>query len=67
MSFGFQTFNDRLAAGLLLVVIPILWALHAAGVITLPGEVLGGLIAAFTLIIQFYFRKSGPPTNGSST
>ena len=34
------------------------WGLEAANVIgPLPGDVNGALIAAFMLIIQFYFRK----------
>lgn len=54
---GWKTFNDRLAL-VLLVGIPILWVLHGRGTVTLPGEVIGALIATWTLVVQFYFRKA---------
>jgi len=49
--------NDVLALALLIFVIPGLWVAHGRGLITLPGEVLGGTIAAWTLVLQYYFRK----------
>jgi hypothetical protein len=59
-----KNINNILALMMLIVVFPILWILDGSGIIKLPGEVLGATIAAFTLIIQFYFRKrssSEPP------
>jgi hypothetical protein len=50
--------NDLLALLVLLVIFPALWVLDGRGIIALPGEVLGATIAAFTLIVQFYFRKN---------
>lgn len=52
-----QNFNDLFA----LVVcggILILWVISGIGGITLPDIVTGGSISIFTLIVQFYFRKS---------
>ncbi len=49
--------NDLLALVILGAIIPGLWILDGSGAIDLPGEVLGATIAAFTLIVQFYFRK----------
>jgi len=52
-----KTINDLLALALLIGVIPGLWVTHGRGLISLPGEVLGGTIAAWTLVLQYYFRK----------
>jgi hypothetical protein len=49
--------NDLLALLVTVLVFPVLWVLDGCGVISLPGEVLGATIAAFTLIVQYYFRK----------
>lgn len=49
--------NDLLALLIIVLVFPALWVLDGRGVISLPGEVLGATIAAFTLIVQYYFRK----------
>ena len=49
--------NDLLALLVTVLVFPVLWVLDGRGVISLPGEVLGATIAAFTLIVQYYFRK----------
>jgi hypothetical protein len=59
---GWKTFNDRLAL-LLLVVIPVIWIVQGLGKLTLSPEVTGALIVTWTLIIQYYFRKS-PPNGG---
>ena len=56
----FKRINDLLALLILVVIFPVLWILDGRGIIELPGEVLGGTIAAFTLIVQFYFRKKSP-------
>ena len=61
---GWKTFNDRLAL-LLIVLIPVLWFLTGYGIIKLAPEVTGALIATWTLVIQFYFRRQ-PPTNGGT-
>ena len=49
--------NELLALLVTVLVFPVLWVLDGCGVISLPGEVLGATIAAFTLIVQYYFRK----------
>ena len=37
------------------------WGLQGVGILhSVPPEVNGALISAFTLVIQFYFRKRGP-------
>jgi hypothetical protein len=51
---GWKTFNDRLAVFLILL-LPGLWIINRW--ITLPAEVNGALIATWTLVIQYYFRK----------
>lgn len=61
-----KTFRDRLAFGLLIFVIPGMWVAHGARWITLPDTVIGASIMAWTLGIQFYFRKSGPSGNGTT-
>ena len=58
-----KTWNDTLSL-LLLVVIPGLWVAQGYKLITLPGEIIGALIATWTLIIQFYFRRA-PPDKGN--
>lgn len=52
-----MTFNEGLGT-LLVLIIPALWVLHAQGIAPLPGEVMGALIATWTLVIQFFFRKA---------
>lgn len=50
-------YRDLLAAGLLGATLTF-WGLQGAGLLkNLPSEVSGALIACFTLIVQFYFRK----------
>lgn len=56
---GWRTFNDRLAL-VLLGLIPLLWVLSGRGTIALPPEVVGALIATWTLVVQYYFRKQPP-------
>ena len=52
-----EKFNDAFAI-LLAVLIITLWVISGLGYITLSGEVVGALIAVFTLVAQFYFRKA---------
>lgn len=54
-----KTFNDLLAL-ILVIMLIILFALQGLNILNLPGEINGALIATFTLVIQFYFRKSKP-------
>ena len=54
---GFKTFNDRLAIVLLLG-IPGLWLVNRW--LPIPGEATGAAIAVWTLVANFYFRKSPP-------
>lgn len=51
-----KTINDVLAL-ILIFLIPGIWLSNKW--IVLPGEVMGALIATWTIIIQFYFRKKG--------
>lgn len=55
MKFAPQNWNDILAL-FVLALIPALWVLQ----INLGGEVNGALIATWTLVIQYYFRKAPP-------
>lgn len=50
--------RDILALALLLLVIPGLWALRATVLPSFPDAALGATISVWTLIAQFYFRKS---------
>ena len=69
---GWKTFNDRLAL-FVLIIIPVLWILQGYGTVTLAPEVTGALIVTWTLVVQYYFRRSPPaepptaepPTNGT--
>lgn len=56
-----KVINDLLALLLLVLLIPLLWALQGRGIINLPGEVIGATIAVWTLIAQYYFRRAPPP------
>jgi len=60
-----KTFNDSLAI-LLIVGLPAMWVADAYYKLGLSGEVTGATIAAFTLVVQHFFRKAapngGPPT-----
>ena len=58
-----KKFNDLLAILLGVVVIPAIWIVHGLGFLTMPGEVIGATIAVFTLVAQYYFRKSPPTVN----
>jgi hypothetical protein len=59
--FAPQNFNDFLALGAL-IIIPGMWVFQALAAKSLPGEVNGALIATFTLIIQYYFRRKPSET-----
>lgn len=63
---GWLHFNDRLALGLLFFIIPAAWVLDGLGIMKLSPEVNGALIATWTLLIQYYWRKQ-PPSNGGTT
>lgn len=58
--------NDWIALIILLLVIPGLWVLVGLGMVTMPGEIIGATIAAWTLVLQYYFRKQ-PPASGGTT
>ena len=60
---GWKSFNDRLAL-VLLGLIPTLWVLGGLGVIALAPEVVGALIATWTLVVQYYFRRQPPQGGG---
>jgi hypothetical protein len=53
----FKRINDLLALLTIIIILPGLWVLNGCGIIQLPGEIIGATIAAFTLILNFYFRK----------
>ncbi len=55
----FKNFNDFLALILVLAIIA-LWVLQGTGTIQAMPEVSGATIATFTLVVQYYFRKSPP-------
>ena len=52
-----KSWNDFLAL-LVLVTIPVLWGLQAKSDFELAGEVNGALIATWTLVVQYYFRRA---------
>ena len=58
---GWKSFNDRLAIWLL-ILIPGIWIADALNVwaMDLNPEVGGALIATWTLVIQYYWRKQPP-------
>ena len=58
-----QTWNDILALLLIVAIIGVYVAVGAGVLPDLPGEIIGSLIAAFALVVQFYFRKSKPPSD----
>ena len=62
---GWKTFNDRLALFIMLLIFAF-WAALGLGKITVPGEIVGASIMGWTLVLQFYFRKSAP-SNGEQT
>ena len=58
--FKRRTFNDTLAL-ILLVGIPGLWVANKW--LPIPAEATGATIVAWTLVIQFYFRRA--PSDGT--
>jgi len=50
-----ENMNDVLAVLTIVVIIPGLWIAHKW--ITLPGEVIGATIMAWTLVLQYYYRR----------
>jgi hypothetical protein len=52
-----QNFNDFLCLVLILLIVA-LWILQACNKVTLPSEVTGALIVTWSLLVQYYFRKS---------
>lgn len=55
--FAPQNFNDLLCL-ILIIFIALIWGVQGLGKLTLPNEVTGALIVTWTLLIQFYYRKS---------
>jgi putative effector of murein hydrolase LrgA (UPF0299 family) len=57
---GWKTWNDRIAL-MVMVGVPGLWVgncfLEKCLGAVMPGEVIGATIMAWTLVLQFYFRK----------
>lgn len=60
----FKNFNNLFAIFLILVIVA-LWVLQGTGVMAAMEQISGATIAAFTLIVQYYFRKQ-PPAGGNS-
>ena len=58
----FKNHRDLLSVLIGIILIGGLWVTQGKGIIALPGEVIGATIAAFTLIVQFYFRKRDEPS-----
>jgi len=52
---GWKRFNDRLAVILAAVIIPGLWIANTW--LQMTGEIIGASIVAWTLVVQYYFRK----------
>jgi len=50
--------NDIIALLLLFLVIPGIWIAEGLHLLELPGEVIGATIAGWTIILQYYFRKT---------
>lgn len=59
---GWKSFNDRLALGLVFL-IPALWVFSAL-VKPIDEAANGASIVVWTLVAQYYFRRS--PPNGAS-
>ncbi len=57
-----KKFNDLFAIMLTSLIVA-LWVVAGTNLIEIPPEVLGSTIAVFTLVAQFYFRKSPPGQN----
>ena len=55
-----QNWNDTLSL-IVILIIPLMWGLQGANKLTFPAEVNGGLLVSWSLILQYYFRRS-PPT-----
>jgi hypothetical protein len=55
-----KTFNDLFALVVVFLIIG-LWIIQGLNQIVLRDDVNGALVVLFTLIIQFYFRKSPTP------
>ena len=62
---GWRSYNDRLAL-LMVLGIPGMWLYQAVSGHALPGEVNGALIATWTLVVQYYFRRAPPGANGGA-
>ena len=52
-----QNFNDFLCL-VLISLITIMWVLTGRKIIVLPDSIIGALIVTWTLLVQYYFRKS---------
>lgn len=50
--------NDIIALLLLLLIIPGIWISQGLKLLVLPGEIIGATIAGWTIILQYYFRKT---------
>ena len=55
-----KNWNDLLSL-LLIFIIPALWILSGKGIIETDASVNGALIATWTIIIQYYFRRAPQP------
>ncbi len=64
-----KKFNDQMAV-ILMGTILLLWMADpffaAIYKIQIDRAIIGATIVAFTLIVQFYFRKDKPPTPGDT-
>ena len=50
--------NDIIALLLLLLIIPGIWIAEGLNALELLGEIIGATIAGWTIILQYYFRKT---------
>ena len=53
--FGCRKFNDWLALLLLVGIIPGLWV--SSHWLHYPGEIIGASIMAWTIVLQYFYRK----------
>jgi len=61
----FKRYRDLLSICVIFLIVA-LWIFQGVGIIGASGEIIGATIAAFTLVIQFYFRKK-PASEDSDT
>lgn len=59
-----QKFTDLLALLLAILVIPAIWILQGLGWASYPESILGATVSIETMIVVFYFKRSGEKNGG---